>query len=330
MMKLNSMNRLMDAARAPEGGDGGGAGVPSPEPAPAASGGGSLLGADPTPSPAAAPTPTPDPTPTPAPDASDWRSTLPEELRNDPSLAPINDLQGLAKSFINAQKMVGRDKITIPDKHATPDDWKNIYHKLGLPQKFEDFQVEAPKDVPFQDGFITDFKKRAYEAGVLPKQAEEMLSWYADVNNQHQEQFQQKRQAEVAQQMEALKQEYGAHFNEKMSRFKHLMREAGDSVGSEQLYSWLNNQEVEGTALGSHPLFIKLIDFFSSKMAEDDFVNVEGSAQSKKSVQTEIDEVLKNPKHPYYDQGHPNHKDAVADLKRKYEMLYQDTGQSFI
>jgi hypothetical protein len=42
---------------------------------------------------------------------TDWRTGLDESLRTDPSLADIKDISGLAKSYIHAQKMIGRDKL---------------------------------------------------------------------------------------------------------------------------------------------------------------------------------------------------------------------------
>jgi hypothetical protein len=43
-----------------------------------------------------------------------WREHLPEDIRAEPSLANVRDLPGLAKSYVNAQRMIGRDKIVLP------------------------------------------------------------------------------------------------------------------------------------------------------------------------------------------------------------------------
>ena len=41
--------------------------------------------------------------------------TLMKSIRDDPSLSTYKDINGMAKSLINAQKMVGADKV-IPGK----------------------------------------------------------------------------------------------------------------------------------------------------------------------------------------------------------------------
>mgnify|MGYP003672701571 CR=1 FL=1 len=38
---------------------------------------------------------------------NDWRSEIPEEIRSHKSLETIQDIPSLAKSFVNAQSMIG-------------------------------------------------------------------------------------------------------------------------------------------------------------------------------------------------------------------------------
>lgn len=39
-------------------------------------------------------------------DAKSWLESLPEDVRSDPSLKVFKDVSGLAKSYVNAQKMI--------------------------------------------------------------------------------------------------------------------------------------------------------------------------------------------------------------------------------
>ena len=48
--------------------------------------------------------------------AIDWKTSLTEDIRADKSLAPIKDINSLAKSYIHAQKLVGVEKIPLPNK----------------------------------------------------------------------------------------------------------------------------------------------------------------------------------------------------------------------
>ena len=50
---------------------------------------------------------------------------IPEELREHPSLSPIKDVGNLARSYVNAQRLIGRDKVPLP-KNPTEEDLDNI------------------------------------------------------------------------------------------------------------------------------------------------------------------------------------------------------------
>ena len=54
---------------------------------------------------------------------------LPEDLRSEPSLKNFTNAGDLAKSYLHAQRMVGADKIPVPGKHSTEEDWNMIYSR---------------------------------------------------------------------------------------------------------------------------------------------------------------------------------------------------------
>ena len=56
---------------------------------------------------------------------------LAEDIRNEPSLQNIQDVDQLAKGYVHEQRMVGADKIPLPNKHATDEDWNQFYSRLG-------------------------------------------------------------------------------------------------------------------------------------------------------------------------------------------------------
>ena len=52
----------------------------------------------------------------------DFLDSIPEDLRTESSFADINNVQDLARSYHNAQKMVGADKVAIPGPNADDSD----------------------------------------------------------------------------------------------------------------------------------------------------------------------------------------------------------------
>ena len=74
--------------------------------------------------------------------APSWRDSLDAELKDTASLANFTDINALAKSYVNATSMLGKDKIVVPNQHTTDDDWKEIWSKLGMPDA-ESYAVEG-------------------------------------------------------------------------------------------------------------------------------------------------------------------------------------------
>ena len=68
----------------------------------------------------AQPTTAPVATPTAQPTSS-WKDSISEEYRNDPNIEKFTEADSLAKSYINAVKMIGQDKIVIPTKNSSQE-----------------------------------------------------------------------------------------------------------------------------------------------------------------------------------------------------------------
>ena len=75
---------------------------------------------------------------------------IPEELREHPSLSPIKDVGNLARSYVNAQRLIGSDKIPLP-KNPTDEDLDNIYSKLGRPETPEGYELPVDGNVITED-----------------------------------------------------------------------------------------------------------------------------------------------------------------------------------
>ena len=109
---------------------------------------------------------------------TDWKASLSDELRAEKSLENIKDVSSLAKSFIHAQKLVGADKIPVPNKHATKQDWDAVYKKLGRPETPDGYKFNLPEDQKVNEEGLKVFADHAHKLGLLPNQAEGMVKFY--------------------------------------------------------------------------------------------------------------------------------------------------------
>ena len=107
---------------------------------------------------------------------NDFLSSIPEDLREHPSLSPIKDVGNLARSYVNAQRLIGADKIPMP-VNPTDDDLDNIYSKLGRPETPSQYNIAADGNVLTEER-ATEYSEIAHKLRLNPDQAQGVLDYY--------------------------------------------------------------------------------------------------------------------------------------------------------
>ncbi len=235
---------------------------------------------------------------------TDWKSNLSDEIRADKSLENINDIESLAKSYVHAQKLVGADKIPVPNKFATDKDWDAVYEKLGRPKTADEYKFDV-KDVD-QAG-LNSFKEQAHKMGLLPHQANEMVKWYQ--TNETATLAAKDETAEKArtESVANLKKEFGLAFDQKLKAASAMAKQyvAADVLDAPM---------ADGSKLGDNPAIIKAFANLAEKMGEDQFVTASGPTYlTPKQIDKQIGE-LTAPDSAYWDKQHPNHSQAVEEV----------------
>lgn len=240
-----------------------------------------------------------------------WYDKLPDEFKGEESLKSITDFNSLVKSYVHAQKMVGAEKISVPGKHATDDDWKNVYTKLGLPKDLATYQVETPKDSKFDTEFLNSFKEIAHKNGILPKQASGLMGFFDSSIKAMEAKQEAQTKADVDTGISSLKNEWGAAFNDNIN----IARLAVNKLGNAELKDYL-----EKSGLGNNPMMIKLFSSVGKFLKEEKQLDIGsastfGNALTPLEAQKKIDSILSDASGPYYNAEHPNHKSAVKEIQ---------------
>ena len=187
---------------------------------------------------------------------STWRDSLPEDIRNDPSLQSFKDVDGLAKSYIHAQKMVGSEKTSIPRDDWTDSDWAGHYDKLGRPDTYENYK--NPDGV---EADLTDSKKALYEAGLSSRQADTVLAHFNEMREGLLAESDQKFEQNVNEAREELTKEYGRDAAHKLDVAKGVLQK----FGSQELIDQLND-----SGMGNNVELIKALVNVGDLIIEDD------------------------------------------------------------
>ena len=244
----------------------------------------------------------------------DFKSLIPASFKEEKSLENFNNMEDLLKSYLHAQKMVGADKIPVPNKFATDEDWKEVFSRLGAPKSPEDYKYSFKAD-EVDPNQLKTFNETAHRLGLLPKQAEALVKYYNDLNKGQSEQLE-TQAAEAQQKTEAdLKKEFGPQFTKRLDQAKRL---AVGTLGEE----FLNNTLLkDGSRLGDNIQVIKAFSSLADKLSEDEIVKGEGhDYQTASDIEKQISELTQEGS-AYWKNQHPNHTKAVQEVLKLREML---------
>ena len=250
---------------------------------------------------------------------SSWKDSISEEYRVDPNIEKFTEIDALAKSYINATKMIGQDKIAIPNNNSTDDQWSEVYAKLGRPESADKYALDIKSEVVnLDEGAIKSFAEQSHKLGLNNKQAQGILEFYK--NNMEGSAQQAKIDTETAQSQaeQQLRQEWGRDFDGKVKQAGAL---AKANINPEVLDMTLSN----GTRLGDHPEIIKGFAKIAGMMSEDKIVSTESeNVNTVADIETEISAITNDTDGPYWNKQHPDHDKVVQQVYTLREMLNAD------
>ena len=255
---------------------------------------------------------------TPAPQSTQptWKDSISEVYRNDPNIEKFTEIDALAKSYINATRMIGQDKMVVPNKNFTEDQWEEAYVKMGRPESAEKYSLDVKSDiVSLDEQAIRSFQEQSFKLGLNNEQAKGVLDFYK--NNMEAQTQQAKVDAETtqAQAQNILRQEWGRDYDSNIAKAKSL---ATANLSPEVFEMEL----ADGTRLGDNVDVIKGFAKIASMMSEDKILSTESENMDRtEDIQTEIDQIMNDKNGPYWNKSHPNHDKVVQKVYTMREML---------
>ena len=243
-----------------------------------------------------------------------FKDLIPESFREEKALDNFNNMEDFVKSYLHAQKLVGADKIPVPNKHATEEDWNEVFKRLGAPGSPDDYKYDF-KDQEMDSQQVQEFNKTAHRLGLLPKQAEGLIKFYNEMNvNNAASQEEAAAQAQMNVEAE-LKKEFGPQYNKRLDQAKRL---AVNSLGQDFLE---NTYLKDGSRLGDNLNVIKAFSDLADKLSEDPIIQGDGTSyMTAKDIEKEITELTQEGS-AYWDKNHINHQKAVDEVLKLREML---------
>jgi hypothetical protein len=237
-----------------------------------------------------------------------WRDSLPDELKSNASLEKFSDVSTLAKSYINAESMIGKDKMVIPGANTTEDEWNDIYDKLGRPSDPNAYELtaEVGEGEQIDEQLMSSFKETAHKHGLSPAQAQGLLDYYNSISNQSLVDLDNNAVLAQEQSQRELREEWGRSYDDNLNKASTVGKQFfGEDVFGLQLS--------DGSKLGDNPALIKGLSKMASIVSEDVFAGDKDSAASSANMQQQIND-LTAPNSPYWNKMDPQHDATVQKV----------------
>lgn len=254
---------------------------------------------------------------------TDWREGLDPTIKQHPSIQNFKSPGDLAKSWVEAQKLIGRDKIPVPDPNkATKEDWDMVFERLGRPKDKDGYtipDVKLPDGYPAPDKeFMENFKTKALELGMLPAQVNGLYQWFMDSQISEFNQYGEQRNKERGEGENALRKLWGKAFEQNFQ----IAEQAVNKYGTEKFI-----EKLKATGLNNDPDMIQFIASMAKNFSEDKIAGKPaGLTLSPEEAVAEIKkiqaEAMKDKNHPMNNKHHPEYDFFKQKWQDLHNMAY--------
>jgi hypothetical protein len=209
--------------------------------------------------------------------AENWRTQLPEDIREHKELVNVKDIQTLAKNHVNVQALIAKKAegmVKVPGENASEEEIAAYRKATGVPDSPEAYAytvpADFPKDIPFDQKRFDDFRAVAFKAGM------NQVTFEAAVNHEITRQIAEYNALNTAaenlakQTTEQLKKEHGTGYDAWLAKAKLAYSKIPEMVEIAKL-----------TGMGDHPVFLKLAGWIGEHINEGSFEKGSGPSGDK-------------------------------------------------
>lgn len=165
--------------------------------------------------------------------ANEFLNLLSEEFKNEPTLKDFKDVNGLAKSYINASKLIG--KSDIPTEKSSSEEWNSFYNKIGRPESVEKYSI--PENINGYDAdFLKNIQETCFKAGISNKQFNDIMSAYSQLEQKQEDDY----LNSIKEQETNLLNEFNKEFGSKTEEVKNNVRNLIDKFATDKDKELLN------------------------------------------------------------------------------------------
>lgn len=198
-------------------------------------------------------------------------SQLPEDLH-------LEDLAGYTKPADAIRELINTkgklaEAIIPPGDEATEEERNAYRERLGIPTDPTAYTfdgVELPEGFELNEETISEFRQKAFDAGLTGAQAQELVGWYMQQQAADREAFHKDLETKRQKAVKDLQKEWGDQYDGNVRLMNKALRHFGDDQFAEFL---------DSTGLGNDPRMIKAFVKIGKSMVGDSIVDGDTNVQ---------------------------------------------------
>lgn len=238
--------------------------------------------------------------------AGTWVNSLSEEYRNHPSIQKFTDPNGLAKSYLSLESMMGQEKIPVPKGADDTNAWGMYRKAFNVPENADGYNIKIEG---VEDDKLGSLKELFHKHNISQEAAQELTNAHLDGVKDlfaHQDQL---RQVAMENATAELKKDWGLKYEENLKTARNFLEKM---AGNEEDYKYF-----EGV-IGNDAKFIKLLSKMGASISEGSLGGFEtqtgGFVKTPAEAKAELDAILNDPNDAYW-AGARNKRDNARYCK---------------
>ncbi len=124
-----------------------------------------------------------------------WYESLSEDYKSNEKLTSFADVNELAKSWTEAQSLIGRKGIIKPDENSTPEQINEYYTAIGRPENIDGYTADLPEGFNLDPELHNATKEALFNAGITGDQYGMLMDLYVQDITRLQEGMQSQQEA---------------------------------------------------------------------------------------------------------------------------------------
>jgi hypothetical protein len=223
----------------------------------------------------------------------------------------------MGRSYINLEKLLGREKVPVPLGDDDKDGWERWYAATGRPEDPDKYEFERPAlpdGMPYDEDAEKSLRQWAHANGLNKRQTKNLYDNYAKLQIERHAAWHQHQQQAKAETLAKLQREHGAQFDNAMVSARTVMQQYGDPEF---------RQYLDESGLGNDPRLIRIFARIGKDVTgETKLKGAPAETAQPADLEVAIANFRKQHHAALMERSHPEHDLRVREYTALFERRY--------